>query len=107
MRRLLEFSGEIRPVLERKRARATDPEVQTRLDHVMASLRGDPPSVGIAQGDALRRQRVVRILERIGTPAAREVLAAAAGGDSGSPEVRAAKAALARLAARSPEPGAR
>jgi WD40 repeat protein len=106
-RRLLEFSSEVRPLLETKRARVADPEVQTRLDHVMGSMRGGAPPAGVPQGDVLRRLRVVRILERIGTPAAREVLAAAAAGDPVAAEVRAAKAAIARLDARPPLPPAR
>jgi RNA polymerase sigma factor (sigma-70 family) len=82
---------------------AADPDrsVPFLADH-LKSVGGDDPdtdtSLGpIAKGETLRRLRAIAVLEKIGTPEARQVLERLATGFEGARETRDAKAALRRL----------
>lgn len=94
--RELESRGETaHAAVERARAAANlSPELRRRLDHLLKRLRATP------SGDRLRDLRATEVLERIGTPEARQALEALA---RGAPEARLtldAKSALGRLANR-------
>jgi WD40 repeat protein len=76
-------------------------EVQRRLRVLVDAF--PPPAAGRRQpgllvGEPLRTVRAIQVLERIGTPAAREVLRSLARGEPEARETREAKAALERLA---------
>jgi hypothetical protein len=70
-------------------------EAARRAEELLDKLRGGP-----ASGEVLRALRAVEVLEYAGTPQARELLRALAGGAADARLTRQAKAALARLAAR-------
>jgi hypothetical protein len=54
----------------------------------------------VLNGDRLQAYRAVEVLEHIGTPQARQVLASLAGGAAGSIVTREAREALVRLTAK-------
>jgi hypothetical protein len=95
-RRSLERAGPVAVPALRERLRGTIPaEVRRRIERLLARL----DAVTVPPED-LRGVRAVAVLERIGTPEARRLLEALAGG---APEARLtgeARAALLRLAAR-------
>ena len=66
-------------------------ETRKRLEHLRGQLIGR-----VLQGERLRAYRAVEVLERIGTPEAREVLQALAKGAPGALVSQSAQAALAR-----------
>jgi hypothetical protein len=78
--------------LRTARDRAPSAEVANRLDRILADLAARPMSE-----EAVRRVRAMRVLGRIGTPAARSVLAGAAEGALYREEARAARLAIALL----------
>jgi WD40 repeat protein len=89
----LEALGELAVDALRKAAGVTkSPEVQRRLKELLGRLEPFPLS-----GERLRALRAIRILEQIGTPAAREVLARMASGAAMARATIAAKASLERL----------
>jgi hypothetical protein len=59
---------------------------------------------GSPHSEFLRRLRAVAVLEHIGTPEARQVLENLAGGEPEARLTREAKASVARLSRRPPEP---
>jgi WD40 repeat protein len=81
--------AELRAALDHK----PSAEVRRRIEALLAALDA-PPS-----GEVLRSLRAVRVLERVGTPRARRVLEALAGGESTHRVTAEAKAALGRLGA--------
>jgi hypothetical protein len=70
-------------------------EFRKRAEGLLARLRQLPVPV-----EQLRQIRAVQVLEQIGSPEARQVLAALAGGGPGARLTREAKASLERLALR-------
>jgi hypothetical protein len=88
---LATLGGRVEPALRQALKKAPPLEVQKRVEALLAALKGVPPR------DTLRALRAVWGLERIGTPEARQLLKALAGGAPGARQTVAAKAALARL----------
>lgn len=88
----LEKAGESTAPLLR-RALMTDPPLETRrrLEDLLERVSGVTPA-----GDRLRQVRAVEVLERAGTPEAREVLRTLAGGAPEALVTRTARASLAR-----------
>ena len=70
-------------------------EAAQRARQVLDAFKRPPPP----SPDGLRSRRAVRVLELIGSPAAREILNSLAGGLASDPQTRDARAALNRLAA--------
>src|SRR5207249_2590739 len=66
-------------------------EARRRLEDLLARINSAAP-----HGEALRSLRAIEALERIGTPAARQVLQSLAEGTAGAALTRAAQAALDR-----------
>jgi WD40 repeat protein len=91
-RRLQQMGGEIVPALRQALAATTSAEVRLRLEGLVERLSGP-----VTASDGLRRLRAVGVLERLGTAAARQVLAELADGPVHPQEARAAQAALGRL----------
>jgi WD40 repeat protein len=91
-KRLERMGGAVVPALRQALAATDSPEVRRRLEGVierLTSLATTP--------DALRRLRVIGVLERLGTADAQKLLADLAAGAIHPQEVRAARAALDRL----------
>src|SRR5262249_35988064 len=89
----LERQGEIaRALLLPATAKGASLEVVRRGEELLRKLRPHGPV-----GEALREARAVRILEKMGTPPARELLRRLACGDEGAALTEQAKAALRRL----------
>jgi hypothetical protein len=90
-RELLAIGEQAVPALEK--ALAADPPLETkrRLEELHGELTGMR-----LRGERLRADRAVEILERLGTPQARQVLQALAGGAPGARLTESARAALAR-----------
>jgi WD40 repeat protein len=88
----------VEPHLRQALAGKPSPELRRRLQSLLEKLNHDEP-----EGDALRNLRAVQVLERIGSPPAREILASLADGAPGANLTRDAKAALERLKRRSAE----
>jgi hypothetical protein len=86
----------VEPHLRQALAGKPSPELRRRLQALLDKRNHDDP-----EGDALRNLRAVQVLERIGSPPAREVLASLADGAPGANLTRDAKAALERLKRRS------
>jgi RNA polymerase sigma factor (sigma-70 family) len=86
----------IEPALREALKEAADPEARKRLVGVLNTLHAGPTP------DELRASRVVRAAEMAGTPDARELLEAWAGGTPRAGLTEDAKAALARLTAGEP-----
>jgi hypothetical protein len=88
------LKDEARPALRRALADNPSAEVRKRLEELLSRPALLPP------GEALRRVRAVEVLERLGTPEARRLLGALAGGEPEARLTREAQAALRRLAER-------
>jgi WD40 repeat protein len=82
-----------RPLLREVLTEPVSAEVKRRVEHVLESADRLTPEL-------LRQMRAVEVLEHLGTPEARELLARLAGGADGALQTREAQAALARLKAR-------
>jgi uncharacterized protein (TIGR03067 family) len=78
--------------LRRSRGKMPSAEAERRVEGLLKSLQG--PATRPAQ---LRAIRGIELLEALGTPAARQVLTAVAGGAPGAGQTREARAALGRL----------
>jgi RNA polymerase sigma factor (sigma-70 family) len=94
-RELAGLGEQAEPVLREALKKSPSPEVRRRMQDLLGRLRGVPPAP-----DLLRSLRAVEVFEHVGTPQARELLAALA---RGAPEARLtqeAKASLERLARR-------
>jgi WD40 repeat protein len=90
LERLGELAG---AALHKALAARPGPEARRRLERLVKKLGGP-----VASPDALRPLRAVEALEKVGTPEARRVLAALAGGAPEARLAREANAALERLA---------
>jgi WD40 repeat protein len=88
---LAKMGEQIHPLLKRAKENNPSPEASRRIGAIMNAPPA-PPS-----GDRLRVLRAIAVLERIGTPEAREVLKQLAEGDRAARETREAKEALARF----------
>jgi hypothetical protein len=86
----------VEPVLRRALKGSPPVEVRRRVEALLDALTGLPPR------DTLRAVRAIGVLERVGTPEARQVLRTLAGGLASARQTREAKEALARLARRAP-----
>jgi hypothetical protein len=82
-----------------KKALAGKPSLETRrrIECILAVLEKEK-----RPADVRRPVRAVELLERIGTPAARQLLAALAKGDAEAPQTQMARLALARLTREAP-----
>ncbi|MBI1914556.1 MAG: WD40 repeat domain-containing protein [Planctomycetes bacterium] len=76
---LEEFGEPVAPALRKALGRATGLESRRRIEQVLDEIERPVPS-----GRRLQALRAVEVLERIGTPAAREVLRALAAGAAGA-----------------------
>lgn len=94
-RRLAELGSEVIPALENALKTSHSAEVRARLQKLLEK-QSDP----VPPPEVLRAVRAVAVLERLGTADARRLLEDLAGGSVDSPQTRAAKLALGRLAAR-------
>jgi hypothetical protein len=81
------------PVLRKVLAENPSAETKRQIEHVLELARPSAPQ-------RRREARAVEVLERLGTPEARELLAALAGGDKESFLTREARAAVGRLRGR-------
>jgi WD40 repeat protein len=88
---LLQIGALVLPVIDKALAGSTSQEARQRLEQVRGVLTG----VGL-QGDRLRDFRAVEVLELIGTPQARQVLQALAGGAPDALVTTSAQAVLKR-----------
>jgi WD40 repeat protein len=88
---LFELGEKALPAIDRELARTPPLEVRRRLQEVRGKLTGP-----IARGEQFQVVRAVTILENIGTPEARQVLQALAGGAEGALVTTTAQAALKR-----------
>jgi len=77
------------------------PEQRTRVERLLAAV---TPGAFLLAGDRLRGVRAVAVLERVGTPAARDVLARLAGGAADARLTREAGAAAERLGRKGDHP---
>jgi RNA polymerase sigma factor (sigma-70 family) len=91
-RRLAEFGELAVPGVRKRLATTESAEVRRRALHFLDEF--DPATL---KPDSLRQMRAVELLEGIGTPAAREVLAELAKGAAEAPLTQEAAAALERL----------
>lgn len=92
MRRLKEIGTRSLPALEQALTKTPDLETKRRLQELLKTVET------ALTPEALRDLRGLQILEMIGTPAARVLLAEVARGDAGAAKTRLARAALNRLA---------
>jgi hypothetical protein len=92
---LANFDDMAGPALRRALAGKPSLEFRRRAEQLLKKWAGP-----ITSPDALRALRAVEVLERIGTPEARQVLEAVAGGAAEARLTRQARASLGRLAAR-------
>jgi hypothetical protein len=90
-RELLDIGELLLPVFDKLLAGDLTAETRRRLEQ----LRGNLTSI-VLQGERLRRVRAVEVLERIGTPQARQVLQALARGAPGALVTTTAHAAIRR-----------
>jgi hypothetical protein len=88
---LLKIGEQIVPALNQALAANPPLETKQRLEELHAKLTGM-----LLQGERLRAYRAVEVLELIGTPQARQVLQALAGGAPGALVTTSAQAALKR-----------
>jgi WD40 repeat protein len=89
---LLQFGDLAEHVLRQALAAKPSLETQRRLERLLRRI------TDTSESRRLQRLRAVAVLEYIGTPAAREVLRACAGGDAAAPFTRDVRASLQRLA---------
>jgi hypothetical protein len=90
---LEKMGSAVAPVLRQVLAANPSPEVRRRLETLLEKC-----SRGIPSAEVLRRLRCVLVLERIGSPEARQVLQSMAGGAPAALETQEARTALERLA---------
>ena len=90
-RELKGMGEQIEPTLRRVLESKPSLEVRNRIQTIQDALRGVPPH------HTLRTLRAIWVLERIGTPEARDLLRTLSGGVAAARETREAKAALQRL----------
>jgi RNA polymerase sigma factor (sigma-70 family) len=93
--KLQRLGSEAEPEIRRTLAAGVSPEMRDRLEASLMALPGQvhfPPP-----GERLRRLRAVAVLERIGTPAACQILEKLASGLQGAEQTVQAQAALKRL----------
>lgn len=83
--------------LRKALANRPSPEMRRRVEHVLARTQGAAPTA-----DRLRTGRALEMLELVGSPEARRLLETLAGGPARSTLSQDARAALDRLAKRSP-----
>ncbi|HYV37890.1 MAG TPA: hypothetical protein VE988_19550 [Gemmataceae bacterium] len=89
---LLKIGDQIVPIIEKELAGTPSAEAKKRLEEVRGKLTGM-----VLQGERLRVFRTVEILERIGTPQARQLLEALAAGAPRALVTTSAQASLNRL----------
>jgi hypothetical protein len=89
---LAKLEGDAIPLLQERLAQNPPLEVVRRIEHLLEKLATYCP-----KPDLVRALRGVRVLEAIGTPEARQVLATLAGGDPEAHATQAARAALDRV----------
>jgi len=97
---LEKFGGLARPTLRKALEGQPSLEVRQRLEAILEKVNGQTPSA-----ETLRAVRVVEVLERLGTPEARQVLRALASGAPGAAitdEARYAEQRLERKGVKSP-----
>jgi WD40 repeat protein len=94
-RELEKLEGTVEETLRQAIEQSASTEVRTRAKAILVKL---DPSLSPA---LVRQLRAVELLERIGTPSARRLLATVASGAAGARPTREAKAALERLTQRS------
>ena len=90
---LEKMGSAVAPVLRQVLAANPSPEVRRRLETLLEKC-----SRGIPSAEVLRRLRCVLVLERIGSPEARQVLQSMADGAPAALETQEARTALERLA---------
>jgi hypothetical protein len=95
MREIERRGPEAEPALRRLLDTKPSPELRKRIDELLAKLVRP-----ITDPETLRLIRAVEVLERIGSPPARSLLEALAGGDPDAVLTREARASLARLSAK-------
>jgi WD40 repeat protein len=93
-RRLADVGEQAEPILQAALERQSSAEARRRIETLLAQPKR------LTEGDELRTVRAIRVLERIGTPAARDVLKSLADGAPGARPTREARAALDRLTRR-------
>jgi WD40 repeat protein len=91
MRELLDIVDQIAPALDKALAASPTLEARRRLEDLY-----NQAASRMLQGERLRAYRAVEVLERIGTPEARQVLQALAAGAPGARVTTSARAALER-----------
>jgi hypothetical protein len=99
MAQLEELAELARPALEKRLAAKPTLEVRRRIEVLLDKLDGP-----VTRPETLRGLRAVEILERLGTPEARQVLEVIAGGAAEALLTQDSRATLARLADDSPRP---
>jgi RNA polymerase sigma factor (sigma-70 family) len=72
-KKLRELGGTAEPALRKALTTASSPEARRRLDDLLAAIPAAVQALPVS-GETLRGVRVVEILERLGTPQARELL---------------------------------
>jgi hypothetical protein len=77
-RKLREYGAKAEPVLRRELAATASPEVKRRIEGVLAGITLPLLRLPLA-GDTLRGVRAIEVLERVGTPEARQLLQGWAG----------------------------
>jgi hypothetical protein len=98
-RELRAFGYAALPALQATLETSPSAEVRARIEALVDLYVSEAP-FPIPPGEPLRRHRSMQVLERIGTPAARETLEAMARGSPSARERREARAALDRLGRR-------
>jgi RNA polymerase sigma factor (sigma-70 family) len=74
-RKLRGHGARAEPALRRELAATASPEVRRRIEKILASVTPPPLRLPL-EGDTLRGVRAVEVLERVGTPEARQLLQA-------------------------------
>jgi hypothetical protein len=82
---------EAEPILEKALADKPSPEVRRRIEDILRQPSRPPPP------ELLRRLRAIQVLERLGTPEARDLIAVLADGVADAPLTREARATLRRM----------
>jgi RNA polymerase sigma factor (sigma-70 family) len=91
-RELEELGGLVEPAVRQALADNPSAEVRRRLETLLQKMTAITPTPG-----EVRAVRAVEVLEHVGTPAARRLLADLAGGAAGARQTREAREALRRL----------
>jgi hypothetical protein len=74
-RKLRDYGAKAEPALRRELAATGSPEVKRRIEAILAAITPPPLRLPVT-GDTLRGVRAIELLERVGTPAARQLLRA-------------------------------